>query len=257
MSEGGTPGYYGKLPCLGDFAMRRLPRAFIDPWDRWLQKVVACSREQLGDAWLDTYLTSPLWRFAFSAGLIGEGAWSGVLMPSADRVGRVFPFAVVAPLPAYTSPMRVVETGEAWFERAEAVMLAALDDDFTVERLEELLAEVGPPAFDPAATGAWPAAGGGRGKLAMHLGLVSIDNFAAILPELAGRLLHRMTSTHGVWWTGGSDRVAPSVLITEGLPPVTGFAAFLDGDWSRWGWQEAGAPAPPSHSLQAGIGRGP
>jgi type VI secretion system protein ImpM len=26
-------GCYGKLPCLGDFVSRRLPRAFIQPWD--------------------------------------------------------------------------------------------------------------------------------------------------------------------------------------------------------------------------------
>ena len=30
-------GWYGKLPGLGDFAMRRLPPEFVSHWDAWLQ----------------------------------------------------------------------------------------------------------------------------------------------------------------------------------------------------------------------------
>ena len=45
-------GYYGKVPTNGDFVLRRLPRSFVDPWDAWLQRAMAISREQLaeGDA---------------------------------------------------------------------------------------------------------------------------------------------------------------------------------------------------------------
>ena len=42
------PGFYGKIPLLGDFVSRRLPRHFIEPWDSWLQSAFAASREQLG-----------------------------------------------------------------------------------------------------------------------------------------------------------------------------------------------------------------
>ena len=64
------PGYFGKFPSHGDFITRRLPRdGFLDIWDSWLQNALATSREQLGEAWLPTYLTSPLWRFALAAGV--------------------------------------------------------------------------------------------------------------------------------------------------------------------------------------------
>ena len=32
----GVPGWFGKLPGLGDFASRRLPDTFVAAWDRWL-----------------------------------------------------------------------------------------------------------------------------------------------------------------------------------------------------------------------------
>ena len=84
-------GCYGKLPSLGDFVSRRLPRSFVQPWDAWLQRALAASRARLGAGWLETYLASPFWRFALAPGLCGPEAWVGVLMPSTDRVGRTFP----------------------------------------------------------------------------------------------------------------------------------------------------------------------
>ena len=57
------PGWYGKLPSLGDFASRRLEGEFIPAWDAWLQKVLQATRTALGEGWLDSYLTMPIWRF--------------------------------------------------------------------------------------------------------------------------------------------------------------------------------------------------
>ncbi len=85
-----SPGIFGKLPWLGDFVTRRLPHSFVEPWDDWLQRGMAATREALGDGWLDSFLTAPVWRFLLPAGSAGP-AMAGVLMPSVDRVGRYFP----------------------------------------------------------------------------------------------------------------------------------------------------------------------
>ena len=94
-----TPGWYGKLPTLGDFASRRLDGDFIDPWDRWLGEGLAAQREQLGAGWLDAYLGSPVWRFVLMPGVLpgpaGAAVLAGVLMPSVDKVGRYFPLTLV------------------------------------------------------------------------------------------------------------------------------------------------------------------
>src|SRR5262249_35940975 len=37
------PGWYGKLPSLGDFASRRLPVEFVKAWDSCLQEVIPAS----------------------------------------------------------------------------------------------------------------------------------------------------------------------------------------------------------------------
>src|SRR5262249_53859270 len=78
------PGWYGKLPNIGDFASRRLESQFISAWDAWLQEVIQATRGDLGESWLDCYLTMPIWRFLLLPGLVGPSGWAGVLMPSVD-----------------------------------------------------------------------------------------------------------------------------------------------------------------------------
>jgi type VI secretion system protein ImpM len=93
-----VPGWFGKIPNLGDFASRRLPEGFIRRWDRWLQGGLAQSRGELGEAWIDTYLVAPILRFWVAPGTLGPNAWTGLLMPSVDRVGRHFPLTLAQPV---------------------------------------------------------------------------------------------------------------------------------------------------------------
>src|SRR5206468_387936 len=110
-----SPGFFGRLPEFSDFLSRPLPRGFLDPWDAWLQQGVVSSRERLGVSWLDTYLTSPIWRFLLAPSVCGPLAWTGVLMPSVDRVGRHFPLTLSADLQGAIGllPMLAETT---WFE---------------------------------------------------------------------------------------------------------------------------------------------
>ncbi len=121
MNAAAAPGFFGKLPARGDFVSRRLRRDFLDPWDRWLQTAMATSREQLRENWLSRYLTSPLWRFALSPGVCGEQAYTGVLMPSVDRVGRYYPMAIALALETAPDPLGLIQTN--WFEETERVAL--------------------------------------------------------------------------------------------------------------------------------------
>ena len=61
--SGVVAGFYGKLPARGDFVRVGLPRDFTEPWDGWLQSVIAGSRSLMGDAWLPAFLEAPVWRF--------------------------------------------------------------------------------------------------------------------------------------------------------------------------------------------------
>ena len=99
MSESFETGWFGKLPTSGDFVTRRVHPYFIEPWDAWLNAMLAGSRERLGDGWRDTFLSAPAWRFVLAPGVIGQDGWAGLIVPSVDSVGRYFPLTVVSELP--------------------------------------------------------------------------------------------------------------------------------------------------------------
>jgi type VI secretion system protein ImpM len=89
-------GYFGKLPALGDFCTSGLPESFIQPWDIFCRDTLIATRTTLGDAWEAAWLEAPIWRFLLPAGICGPHACCGVWLASVDRVGRHYPFAVIA-----------------------------------------------------------------------------------------------------------------------------------------------------------------
>jgi type VI secretion system protein ImpM len=133
-------GWFGKIPALGDFASRRLPPGFVSAWDAWLQQSMAASRESLGEAWLELYLTSPIWRFLLGPGVCGENAWLGMLMPSVDQVGRHFPLTIVKALPADADVFPCALGASEWMAAVENAALRTLDIDASVSSFEEGLA---------------------------------------------------------------------------------------------------------------------
>ena len=121
-------GYFGKVSTLGDFVTRGLPDGLVAAWDAWLQQCIQASREQLGDQWLNHYLTSPVWRFAIAPGVLGPEGLGGVMMPSVDRVGRYFPLMIAAvgapPL------LDWFHKHAAWYDAIEDLARASLDAAF-------------------------------------------------------------------------------------------------------------------------------
>lgn len=146
------PGWYGKLPALGDFAGRRLPPLFVEPWDRWLANGLGHWRQH-DDAWLDAFLSAPVWRFALGAGVPFElsPGYTGVMMPSVDRVGRYFPLTLVRP-----RAQRETIAPAAWLRALEELAVSALNDDWDAERLD---AELGGLEDKSAGGPAWPDKG--------------------------------------------------------------------------------------------------
>lgn len=233
----GPAGFYGKLPILGDFVSRRLPRQFVDPWDLWLQNGLAVSREQLGAGWLDIYLTSPIWRFGLSSGLCGSGAWAGILMPSVDRVGRYFPLTIAAPVADPRNLVHLFEIGSAWFDELEKLALAGLEEGFDLNALDRELRNLEPPVFTRPRPETVNPEAGGQGRFALRIGMDRVERMPSALIGLGGLLLDRFLPAYSVWVTGGSERVGASLLVCEGLPPIEGFASLMTGGWQQQrGW---------------------
>ncbi len=138
----GIPGWYGKLPSLGDFASRRLTQPFVATWDTWLQHAMTASRTALGSAWLEVYMNSPIWRFLLLPGVIGDTLWGGIIMPSIDKVGRHFPLTIAVAIADRPGCIAAVMGARDWYGDLEETALATLNIDFSVQQFEEHLASM-------------------------------------------------------------------------------------------------------------------
>jgi type VI secretion system protein ImpM len=245
MSQGAeaAPGFHGKLVAKGDFITRRLPRSVLDPWDSWLQDVIGGSRARMGEAWLDAYLTSPIWRFVLSPGLCGAAAVAGVLMPSVDRVGRYFPLTIVGQLSEGADAFGVPAAGADWFRKAEDLVRSALDDTFDFDGFDAQVAGLGPPPFE-AGAGAAEDGAPVPGVPGLRVPIASADSVDGAYRRLAGRFVAAAYPGCSLWWTSGSEAVASTFLVCGGLPAADGFGAFLDGRWGHWGWDGGSHTAP-------------
>ncbi|WGS86509.1 type VI secretion system-associated protein TagF [Methylomonas sp. UP202] len=220
-------GFFGKVPALGDFVSRRLPRQFIDPWDQWLQGSLRASQEMLGDQWLSLFLVSPIWRFTLSPGLCGPSAWAGVMMPSVDRVGRYYPLTLAQAVDANAvSAMFLPESD--WFSRLEEAALAGLAEQFDLDGFDrEIL------AIDAASAGQFALDSTGErvgsAKQAVRFDLDSLAQVGNVFPRLSQLLLDRYLGNYSLWACHGTQQGRPNFLYCEGLPPLDAYAGFLQG----------------------------
>jgi type VI secretion system protein ImpM len=224
MGEAG--GFFGKVSSRGDFVERRLPSTFVRRWDNWLQQGMHGVRSKLGTNWLQSYLTSPLWRFAISSGVVDEQAWAGILMPSVDRVGRHFPLTLAAgtsgkaPLLAWQSEQK------PWFDELEALALSTLGSDFDFEQFDAALQLHKPLPSSCIQSGprstAW---------------CFSVQDSNAALETIHCAIADALLEGCSLWWTEGSPNITPCVLVCRGLPNANQTVAMQDGSWRQSDWQ--------------------
>jgi type VI secretion system protein ImpM len=193
---------------------------FLATWDTWLSEGLLQLRQQQPEAWLNAYLASPSWRFLLMPGAMpgasGAQAWAGVLMPSVDRVGRYFPFTLVWPLAQLPGALEQQRALWAWLGRLDDLAADALQDDWTVDRLEDELARMALPDLAPLAAvdpPGLPAAPGSWHEAPLSAG-----------PDIAGHLGHQaqllwQQQVQGLaHWHAAAGAGAPRLRISRGLP---------------------------------------
>lgn len=240
MQPQSNTGFFGKLPAHGDFIHRGLPGHCINLWDDWLQSVVGATREQLGEHWLDVYLTSPIWRFALSPGVIDEHLWAGISLPSVDRVGRYFPFSILSRAPAQVPATLVIAENDAWYQAMEEVALQALDGHLLIDDMAQRV-----QATPLATSSLYKRGQGGNGARSVMMLDTEDSPVRSVYPFLLDANLTAALPCYSIWSTRGSDRVEPCVATAQGLPPVANVAAMLTGQWRDWQWEQPYQPQPP------------
>lgn len=227
-------GLYGKLPSYGDFIFRNLNSAFINPWDEWLQHFISGSQEQMGEDWLDIYLTSPIWRFVLSPGVIDKNVWAGLMMPSVDRVGRYFPISLVKPFASNVSPVNFMLNQHDWFNALETHCLTALNGNIDADELIATVAEIDvSPQQNYQATYNL----GEMGPMLIGLSSDDAEQIDGSLPYLLNAALATGLSSFSLWQTAGSELISPVLFSCQGLPPIGGIASMLDGQWQQRNWK--------------------
>ncbi|SFO84987.1 type VI secretion system protein ImpM [Cohaesibacter marisflavi] len=129
-------GWYGKVPCVGDFVRSGLSPGFVQSWDHWLQGLMITGRETLQNQWQACYMSAPIWRFALPAGICGSHSVAGLVMPSVDRVGRQFPLCLAeeADDPAGDLYKRLLPA----MPMLEDVALAMLEETAKLDLLQQI-----------------------------------------------------------------------------------------------------------------------
>jgi type VI secretion system protein ImpM len=225
-------GFYGKVPALGDFVSRRVEATFLEPWDRWLQHGLHRGRETLGDGWTAAYMESPIWRFALPAGCCGDRACGGVFLPSVDRVGRQFPFTLVAFFPGKPVPLAIMSATGEWFDRAEDLAVSVLDATFDLDTFDRETSGLRPELVDRR-TAVHPPRDGARWMLPLPFD----EALEREIPEWLGPDAVFELDRSSLWWTAGSDHVDPCLLVSDGLPGDDAFAGMIAGDDNGDYWQ--------------------
>jgi type VI secretion system protein ImpM len=229
-------GWYGKIPGTGDFITRRMPSAFSESWDRWLQAAIAGSRDRLGARWRDSYLSMPIWRFVFSPGVVTPSAWAGIVVPSVDAVGRYFPLAVASGLPSASLDLvRTLLGAESWFAEMESIALAAIAPGADASAIDAAIVQkpfrsewlCQPEGRDETV----PIRGAKAQMLWVPLAASSTASPGEVL-ELA----HRLAEPCGVWLAEESELFGRCMLLCEALPPGEQYCAMMDGRWIEHGW---------------------
>jgi type VI secretion system protein ImpM len=229
-----TPGWYGKLPALGDFANRRLPQGFVTDWDAWLQRGLAYSQQHMGSEWLETYLTSNVWRFILAPGTLDTSTWAGIVMPSVDRVGRYFPLTLCAELHNFSFEPSTVGALEEWVQDLEAAARAGLEANATIESFEAALASCVAPSCSPSSPSLLRAERAGTTlahALSARTAFERIETgpkvgLEAMARVAAGRLMGQMFGGYSLWWCH-NDASALGGFVCQGMPSPSVFARML------------------------------
>lgn len=232
--EGFAIGWYGKIPGTGDFIARRVPAAFSESWDRWLQSAIEESKQRLGKRWRNAFLSMPAWRFVLGPGVAGANAWVGLMVPSVDSVGRFFPLTIGCALPSASLDVVATLFGAArWFEEIEPIALQALApradamaiDSALVKRRFEARWLTLPETTSDATV---PIRGAVPLMLCVELPTVSLTRVRELSVPLS--------EPYSAWLAEPSEVFGRTLLLCESLPAGEQFCAMMQGHWRRHGW---------------------
>lgn len=187
----------------------------------WLQRSLTHSQAELGAAWLDAYLTAPIWRFVLGERILDGGPWVGVMVASVDRVGRYFPLTLCASVPTLDLSAGTLSD---WQRSLDDVVRAALDPACAVDVFDAALQSHVWDCMRPDDEGA------GLGKAILRgetfARFESATGIGQVMDELASSAQARMLATHSLWWCEDTEGRAGG-FVCHGMPNGAVYSRML------------------------------
>ncbi len=162
MGNQGSLGWFGKLPCVGDFCSHGISTALEHTLDCTLSTVMQLATNNYPEHWQQAYFNAPVHGFVWNRTATHREPADrcvtlGVLMPSVDRASRAFPFVLMEQFERQhlAQHLSFVQT---WMDKALQIASSALDEEWPLERLRACRIQTD-QEFDPGDTMSWPEAG--------------------------------------------------------------------------------------------------
>ncbi|MBP0484976.1 type VI secretion system-associated protein TagF [Sagittula sp. M10.9X] len=208
----------GKHPGFGDFVQAGLSKDVHDALMRWLDKTLSRVQEDAGSDWKGWWAEAQSLRFWIGRDVLGVPL-AGILQPSRDKVGRVYPLILAAENVHLAVPGDGGATDQTPWEALETHVPRMQPGQGAASLLDGLTLEL------PAETEA-------ERSLGHCLWAHHPEGDLEALLRAAGRAdLSRAALRRSYWWAPGDANRLPVWLGCHGLP-----------DAGALGWLLAGQP---------------
>ncbi len=211
---------FGKLPMAGDYLRVGSDHQLLDCLDAWLTRAWFAFASGTDD-WEEAFRVAPLWRF--SAPVLGSDSLCvGVLSPSLDSVGRLFPVVVCRRVHC-DSVLDALANSADWLDCVENSILHWLSLGGTDFEVRDLLSGLGDVSLEDPSTG--PVLQFGLAGLQKVAVLHSDSGWVSGIPSRPGTL----GSNWSVWQASDQDGRSERLLWVGGLPGPSALNHLLAG----------------------------
>jgi len=206
---------FGKLPTEGDYIRLGNDRALLDFLDTWLTAAWAEFMLTSDPRWEQHYRVSPLWWFAAP---FENASVCGVICPSLDAVGRLFPIVVAARSPAADAHTALARAS-AWLNAVQEALIQVLEPPG--QAATTLLATLAAQTHDRS-----------ESDMRHHVGLAGLQTLVAVESPSGWAALHCNPPLAGernwsIWQSANFDGMATRALRLDGWPSAFALGVLL------------------------------
>jgi type VI secretion system protein ImpM len=229
-----TTGFYGKIPAVGDFLSRRLPREVVLACDEWARQGLHDLRTRDPEGWVDRYQRSPAWSALVPAPMARGFVLLGAIAASHDRVGRRFPLWLLLAMPPGEVDRSLLDDASSLAGGLCVAALRAVRERLPADELDALIGDV-----ERAHEESTAAPSGGDDILEV-LGIAGSPQDATTIPltrdlspwpQLASSFDPNGSVSY--WWTNAAGGAAPRGFTHSGRLGSALFALLFGADDSR------------------------